>query len=122
MRNWFRCVLSIMIVLSWSLSPLLGMHSWARDARDVEKEFKAASLVRKTEDTLLFSFDKDERTVRRKGRLSDETRILDERMRPLSANALNTGSLWRVKLLYHYEEEGLPTILEMRRIRNRAPQ
>jgi hypothetical protein len=116
MRNWFRCMLSIMFVLSWSLSPLLVVDVQARDGRDVVKKLKAATLQRKTEDFLLFSFQRDERTVLRKGSLSDETRILDENWKPLSAKALHPGSLWSLKLLYSYKEEGLPTILEMRRI------
>jgi hypothetical protein len=122
MRYWLRCMLSGLLLIAWSVTSVLILPTQAREQGDLIREVEAAWLAKSLEDTLVFSVEENKGTGLRKGRLSEETSILDEKDKPLNAEALEVGSVWAIKLLYPYEEKGLPLILEMKRIRQRPPK
>ena len=119
MKYWLRCMLSGTLLILWSVTSVLILPTQAREQGegDLIREVEAARLARNLEDVLVFSVEVKKGVGLRKGRLSDETSILDEKSKPLNAKALEVGSIWTIKLLYPYDDRGLPVILEMRRIR-----
>lgn len=123
MRYWLRCMLSGTLLILWSVTSVLILPAQAREQGegDLIRELEAARLAKSVEDILVFSVGVKKGMGLRKGRLSDETSILDEESDPLDAKALEIGSVWTIKLLYPYDDRGLPVILEMRRIRGPRP-
>ena len=116
--KWILCAL--LMAACWPFSAALIPSTVAADQRVVQIE--PAALEEKAQDILVFVSDKDGRMSTTKGRLSDRTRILDEKRNPIDAEALEPESIWMVVLVYDLSSEGLPFIEEMRMIRDKQAE
>jgi hypothetical protein len=71
---------------------------------------------------LVFSADRGGRIWPIKVRLSDQSQVFNEEEEEIDQKALELGSVWTIKLAYPILEGRGFVILEMKRIRPRAPE
>ncbi len=110
-------LLAVFLIFSSSKSPA----ALSSDRDDRTREINSATLYKRVGDILVFATDRGGRMRILRGKLSDQTQILDKNEEEIDARALKLGSVWRIKLEYPILEGELLIILEMRRIRPKPP-
>jgi hypothetical protein len=111
-------LLAVLLMFSLSWSTVVSASDPDGRTRTVEP----ATLHKRAGNTLVFVADRRGRIWTIKGRLSDQTQIFNEKEEEISAKGLGLGSVWAINLQYPAQEGGLPVILEMKRIRPKAPE
>jgi len=109
-------VVLLIFSLSWSTA------ASASDPDSRTRTVNSATLHKRAGDTLIFVADRRGRIWTIKGELSDQTQIFNEKEEEINAERMDLGSVWQINLQYSAQEGGLPVILEMKRIRPKAPE
>jgi hypothetical protein len=114
----FSGLLAVLLMLSssWSIA------NAASDRNDRTRTVNSATLHERVGETLVFVADRGGRIWKLKGKLDDQSQILNEKDDDLDLAALELGSVWALKIEYPIQEGGPLVIVEMKRIRPKAPE
>lgn len=120
MRRLLNRRISGFLTILWLFSQMWFVGNLSAAAYGSTRTHKNAELEKKADNILTFVVDVKGRMRIVKGLLSDRTRIRDKQNNPIPEQALEPGSVWRIKLDYPRDREGLPAIVDMVKIRGRA--